>query len=90
MMGEERAANVSDAAKTLFIERYEPTVHQRLTHAMAIGGIATGEKPSQWMVRFRQVDGSWDREDIEHWALLRRLPPLMNTSLELPTLQLSI
>ena len=28
MMGEERPANVSDAAKTLFIERYELTVHR--------------------------------------------------------------
>ena len=55
-----------------------------------MGGIATEKKPSQWMARFRQVDVSWDREDIEHWALLRRLPPLMSTTLELPTLQLSI
>ena len=89
MMGEERPANVFDAAKTLFIERYELTVHQRLTRAMTMVGIATDEKPSQWMARFRQVGGSLDREDIERWAHLRRLPPSLRTSLELHTPQLS-
>ena len=65
IMGEERPAKVFDAAKTGFIERYELTVHQRLTRVVAMGGIATDEKPSQWMGRLRQVGGSWDREDIE-------------------------
>ena len=86
MMGEERPANVFDAART----RYELTVHQRLTRAMAMGGIATDEKPSQWMARFRQVGCSWDREDIELWALLGRLPPTLRTSLEHHTPQLSM
>ena len=90
MMGEERPANVFDAARTLFIERYELTVHQRLTRAMAMSGIATDEKPSQWMARFRQVGCSWDREDIELWALLGRLPPTLRTSLEHHTPQLSM
>ena len=87
--GEERPANVFDAAKTVFIERYELTVHQRLTRAVAMRGIATDEKPSQWTVRFRQVGVSWDLEDIARWALLRRLPQSLRTSLELPTPQLS-
>ena len=30
-----------------------------------------------------------DREDIEHWALLRRLPPSLRTSFELPARQIS-
>ena len=81
MVAEERPANVFDEAKTLFIERYELTVHQRLTRAMAMGGIATDGKLSQWMARIRQVGGSWDREDIEHWALFRRLQPSLRTSL---------
>ena len=54
-----------------------------------MGGIARDEKPSQWIARFRQVGGSLDREDIEHWALLRRLPPSLRTSLELPARQIS-
>ncbi|KAI0234447.1 hypothetical protein LSAT2_015277, partial [Lamellibrachia satsuma] len=87
--GEERPANVFDAAKTVFIERYELTVHQRLTRAVAMRGIATDEKPSQWTVRFRQLGDSWDLEDIARWALLRRLPPSLRTSLKLPTPQLS-
>ncbi|KAI0219384.1 hypothetical protein LSAT2_029057 [Lamellibrachia satsuma] len=80
MVAEERPANVFDAAKNLFIERYELTVHQRLTRVMAMGGIATDEELSQWMARIRQVGGSWDREDIERWAF-RRLQPSLCTSL---------
>ncbi|KAI0231934.1 hypothetical protein LSAT2_017707 [Lamellibrachia satsuma] len=89
-MGEERPAKVFDAAKTVFIERYELTINQRLTRVVAMGGIATDEKPSQWRARLRQVGGSWDREDIERWALHRRLPPSLRTSLVLPTPQLSM
>ena len=63
MLGSERPADVFDAAMALFIKRYELTVHQRLTRALAMGGIETDEKPSQWMARFKQVGGDWTRED---------------------------
>ena len=39
-----------------------------------MGGIQAGEKPSQWMARFRHTGGEWDREDVERWALFRQLP----------------
>ena len=55
-----------------------------------MGGIGADEKPSQWMARFRHTGGDWSREDVERWALLRRLPSSLRTTLELPTPQLSI
>ena len=90
MLGSERPADVFDAAMALFIKHYELTVHQRLTRALAMGGIETDEKPSQWMARFRQVGDDWTREDVERWALLRRLPSSLRTTLEIPTPQLSM
>ena len=50
-----------------------------------MGGIATEEKLSQGMARFRQIEATWDREDTERCVLLRRLPPSLRTSFELPT-----
>ena len=52
-----------------------------------MGGIATEEKLSQGMARFRQIEATWDREDTERWVLLRRLLPSLRTSFELPTAQ---
>ena len=90
MMGDERPSNVFDAAMSLFVKRYELTVHQRITRAMSMNGLAVDEKPSQWMARFRHAGGEWDREDVERWALLRHLPSSLRTTLELPTPQLSM
>ena len=75
---------------SLFVKRYELTVHQRITRAMSMNGLAVDEKPSQWMARFRHAGGEWDREDVERWALLRHLPSSLRTTLELPTPQLSM
>ena len=90
MMGDERPSNVFDAAMSLIVKRYELTVHQRLTRALSMSGLAADEKPSQWMARFRHAGGEWDREDVERWALLRHLPSSLRTTLELPTPQLSM
>ena len=90
MMGDERPSNVFDAAMSLFVKRYELTVHQRLTRALSMSGLAADEKPSQWMARFRHAGGEWDREDVERWALLRHLPSSLRTTLELLTPQLSM
>ena len=90
MMGDARPTNVFDEAKRKFSQRYQLTVDQRLTRALAMGGIGADEKPSQWMARFRHTGGDWSREDVERWALLRRLPSSLRTTLELPTPQLSI
>ena len=55
-----------------------------------MGGIETDQKPSQWMACFRQVGGDWTRVDVERWALLRRRPSSLRTTLEIPTPQLSM
>ena len=89
-MGDERPSNVFDAAMSLFVKRYELTVHQRLTRALSVSGLAVDEKPSQWMARFRHAGGEWDREDVERWALLRHLPSSLRTTLELPSPHLSM
>ena len=81
MMGDERPSNVFDAAMSLFVKRYELTVHQRITRAMSMNGLAVDEKPSQWMARFRHAEGEWEREDVERWALLRHLPSSLRTTL---------
>ena len=47
--GEKRTANVFDPTKTLYIERYELTVHQRLDRAVAMGSITMDKKLFQWM-----------------------------------------
>ena len=90
VMGDERPPNVFDAAMSLFVKLYELTVHQRITRAMSMNGLAVDEKPSQWMARFRHTGGEWDREDVERWALLRHLLSSLRTTLELPTPQLSM
>ena len=90
MMGDERPSNVFDAARALFVKRYELTVHQRLTRALSMSGLEVDEKPSQWMARFRHAEGEWDRGDVERWALLRHLTSSLRTTLELPTPQLSM
>ena len=85
LLGNERPADVFESAKTLFIQRFELTVHQRLTRALAMGGMDANEKPSQWMARSRHAGGDWTREDVERWALLRRLPSSLRTTLEMPS-----
>ena len=55
MTGDERPSNVFDAAMSLFVKRYEFTVHQRITRAKSMNGLAVDEKPSQWMARFRHA-----------------------------------
>ena len=57
LLGNDRPADVFKAAKTLFVQRFELTVHQRLTRALAMGGMEVDEKPSQWMARFRHTGG---------------------------------
>ena len=90
MVGDERPSNVFDAAMSLFVRRYELTVHQRLTRALSMSGLEVDEKPSQWMATFRHARGEWDRGYIERWALLRHLPSSLLTTLELPTPPLSM
>ena len=90
MLGEARPRDVFYEAKQKFMQRYQLTVNQRITRALAMGGIEAEEKPSQWMACFRHTGGEWNREDVERWALLRRLPPSLHTTLQLPTPQLSI
>ena len=90
MMGDERPSNVFDAAMSLFVKRYELSVHQRITRALSMNDLAVDEKPSQWMARLRHAGGEWDREDVERSALLRHLPSSLRTTLELPTPQQSM
>ena len=90
MLGDVRPSDVFNEAKLKFGQRYRLTVDQRINGALAMGGIDTDEKPSQWIARFRHTGGDWNREDIERWALMRRLPPSLRTTLELPTPQLSM
>ena len=85
LLGRERPADVFDTARMLFVQRFELTIHQRLTRAFAIGGVDVNEKPSQWMARFRHASGDWTRDDVERWALLRRLPSSLRTTLEMPS-----
>ena len=73
LLGRERPADVFDTARKLFVQRFDLTIHQRLTRAFAIGGVDVNEKPSQWMARFR------------HASLLRRLPSSLRTTLEMPS-----
>ena len=51
LLGRERPADVFDTARKLFVQRFDLTIHQRLTRAFAIGGVDVNEKPSQWMAR---------------------------------------
>ena len=90
LLGRERLADVFDTARMLFVQRFELTIHQRLTSAFAIGGVDVNEKPSQWMARFRHASGDWTRDDVERWALLRRLPSSLRTTLEMPSPPLSM
>ena len=90
LLGRERLADVFDTARMLFVQRFELTIHQRLTRAFAIGGVDVNEKPSQWMARFRHASGDWTRDDVERWALLRRLPSSLRTTLEMPSPPLSM
>ena len=90
LLGRERPADVFDTARMLFVQRFELTIHQRLTRAFAIGGVDVNEKPSQWMARFRHASGDWTRYDVERWALLRRLPSSLRTTLEMPSPPLSM
>ena len=46
LLGRERPADVFDTARKLFVQRFDLTIHQRLTRAFAIGGVDVNEKPS--------------------------------------------
>ena len=85
LLGHERPADVFDTARMLFVQRFELTIHQRLTRVFAIGGIYVNEKPSQWVTRFRHASGDCTRDDVERWSLLRRLPSSLRTTLEMPS-----
>ena len=37
------------------------------------------------MARFKHASGDWTRDDVERWALLRRLPSSLRTILEMPS-----
>ncbi len=65
LLGRERPADVFDTARTLFVQRFELTIHQRLTRAFAIGGVDVNEKSSQWMARFRHASGDCARDIVE-------------------------
>ena len=49
MVGDERPSNIFDAAMSLFVKRYELTVHQRIRRALSMSGLAVDENPSQLM-----------------------------------------
>ena len=85
LLGRERPADVFDTARKLFVQRFDLTIHQRLTRAFAIGCVDVNEKPSQWMTRFRHASGDWTRDDVARWALLRRLPSSLRTTLKVPS-----
>ena len=85
LLGCERPADIFDTASMHFVQRFELTIHQRLTRAFAIGGVDVNEKPTQWMARFRHASGDWIRDDVERWALLRRLPSSLRTTLDMPS-----
>ena len=42
------------------------------------------------MARFRHASCNWTRDDVERWALLRRLPSSLRTTLEMPSPPLNI
>ena len=84
-LGCERPVDVFDTARMLFVQRFELTIHQRLTRAFTICGVDVNKKPSQWMARFRHASGDWTRDDVQRCALLRRLPSSLRTTLEMPS-----
>ena len=45
MMGDERPSNIFDAAMSLFVKRYELSVHKRITRSLSMNGLAVDEKP---------------------------------------------
>ena len=84
-LGCERPVNVFDTARMFFVQRFELTIHQRVTRAFTICGVDVNKKPSQWMARFRHASGDWTRDDVQRCALLRRLPSSLRTTLEMPS-----
>ena len=90
MLGQDRPSDVFDCAKSLFIQQYELTVHQRLTPAFYMGGLQNEDKSSQWMARFRHIGSDWNRDDVARWSLFRQVPSSLRTALEVPTPQLSM
>ena len=90
MMGDERPSTVFDAAMSLFIKQYELTVHQRLTRALSMSGLEVGEKPSQWMARFRHAGGRVGPRRCRALGSPTPFTPVIRTTLELPTPQLSM
>ena len=85
LLGCDRPVGVFDTARMLFVQRFELTIHQRLTRDFAIGGVDVNEKPSQSMARFRHASGDWTRDDVERWALLRCMPSSLRPTLDMPT-----
>ena len=70
--------DVFDTARTLFVQRFELTIHQRLTRALAMGGIEANEKPSQWMAQFylqaRSVPHGTEKTVCDAWNGYHSVP----------------
>ena len=81
-MADPRPPDVFDQAKRLLLARYERPVHERLSRAIAMAGFEADESPSQWLARFRQTRGECNIEDLDRWALIRRMPPSLHPTLE--------
>ena len=61
-------------AKALLLKSYGMTVHQRLEKAFAVSELSHGEKPSQYLARFKLLIGEASLDDICQWHLKRALP----------------
>ena len=81
-MSDPRPENVFDQAKHLLTVRYDRPVHECLTRAIAMGGFDTDESPSQWLARFRQTRGKCSIDDLDRWALMRRMPSSLHPTLD--------
>ena len=82
LLGRERPADVFDTVRTLLVQLFDLTIHQRLTRAFA--NVDVNVKPLQWMARSRHASGDLTQDDVERWALLRLLPSSLRTTLEMP------
>ena len=81
-MADPRPPDVFDQAKRLLLARYERPVHERLSRAIAMEGFEADESPSQWLARFRQTRGECTIDDLDRWALIRRMPPSLHPTIE--------
>ncbi len=81
-MTDPRPQDVFSQAKELLCTRYDHSVHERLTRAIAMRGFDTDESPSQWLARFRQTRGNCTIEDLDRWALIRHMPTALHPTLD--------